>query len=57
LKQFLRQRYLDDNGEEDGEPGLGPQVVEDEADQRIRRLKIRKKSLSKVRLVSNGNEM
>ena len=31
--------YLDDDGEEDGEPGLGPQVVENKADQSVRWLK------------------
>ena len=33
--------YLYYDGEEYSEPGLGPQVIKDEEDQRIRRLKNR----------------
>ena len=31
--------YLNDDGEENGKPGFGPQVVENKADQGVRRLK------------------
>jgi hypothetical protein len=42
----VTKTYFDDDGEEYGKPGFGPQVVENEADQGVRWLKEKQKLIN-----------